>query len=44
MATVVVDDSCLQANPAQVMWLGLRVDGCLALVLHSSNELSELSQ
>ena len=29
---------------AQVSWLGLRVDGCLALGLHSSHKPSELSQ
>ena len=29
---------------AQVSWLGLRVDSCLALSLHSSNEPSELLQ
>jgi len=29
---------------SQVSWLGLRVGGHPALSLHSSNELSELSQ
>ena len=34
MVMVVVDDSCLQADrlTAQVTLLGLRVDGCLALL------------
>jgi len=40
-----VADGSLQAKlTAQVGWLGLRVGGCLALNLHSLNELSELSQ
>jgi len=33
-----VDDSSLQADSAQVGWLGLRVGGHLALRLHSSNK------
>ena len=33
-----VDDSNLQADSAQVGWLGLRVGGHLALRLHSSNK------
>jgi len=40
MAMVVVDDSYLQADSQ----LSLRVDGRLCAALHSSNELSELSQ
>ena len=44
MAMVDVDDSSLPADSAQVDWLGLRVGGHLALSLHSSYELSELSQ
>ena len=44
MAMVDVDDSSLPADSAQVDWLGLRVGGHLALSLHSSNEMGELSQ
>jgi len=33
-----VDDSSLQADSAQVGWLGLRVGSHLALRLHSSNK------
>ena len=38
MAMVVVDDSCLQADWAQVTWLGLRVDGRLALNGHGHDD------
>ena len=46
MAMVDVDDSSLPTGglTAQVDWLGLRVGGHLALSLHSSYELGELSQ
>ena len=46
MAIVDVDDSSLPTGglTAQVDWLGLRVGGHLALSLHSSYELGELSQ
>jgi len=44
MATVGADDGSLQVDSVQVSWLGLRVDGHLALSLHSLNEPGELSQ
>ena len=46
MAMVDVDDSSIPTGglTAQVDWLGLRVDGHLALSLHSSYEPGELLQ
>ena len=43
MAMVVVDDCCLKTGglAAQVMWLGLRVDGRLALLyIHQMNRVN----
>jgi len=42
MAMVVVDDSCTTGGlTAQVMWLGLRVDGRLALFyIHQMNRVN----
>ena len=42
MVMVVVDDSCLQADSQpQVRWLGLRVDGRLALLyIHQMNRVN----
>ena len=43
MAIMGVDGGSLPADSkGQVGWLGLRVDGHLALSLHSSNELGQL--
>ena len=46
MAMVGLDDGSLHTSglTAQAGWLGLRVGGCLALSLNSSNEPSELLQ
>ena len=41
MATVVVDDSCLQADSQPKSWLGLRVGGRLALpYIHQMNRVN----